>query len=75
MQQNTHETMASLRACAAAACLSAVAVAQSEFLINNLPGWAGSQTMYSGYIDLANSQRSLFFWLVESSNASADLVM
>ena len=65
--------MASLRACAAA-CLSAVALAQAEYLIQSLPGWSGQQTMYAGYINVT-SQRSLFFWLVESASPSADLVM
>ena len=63
-----------LVACAAAACLSA-ALAQSEYLIRNLPGWSGSQQMYSGYINISNSKRSLFFWLVESASPTADLVM
>ena len=65
--------MTSLRGCVAAACVS-LALAQDEYLITSLPGWGGKQTMYSGYINVS-SQRNLFFWLVESSNPSADLVM
>ena len=54
-----------------AALLSASA-APPNGMIENLPGWTGTQAMYSGYIQVdAVADRNLFFWLVESAGSPA----
>ena len=50
------------------------AVADDRIIPGSLPGWDGTQEMYSGYINVNVSHgRNLFYWLVESAgNPSTD---
>jgi hypothetical protein len=60
-----------LRSGLAALCIS-LAFGQGSDRIQNLPGWAGSQAMYAGYINVNTSHgRNLFYWLVESAGNPA----
>ena len=50
------------RITAATILASFAAVAAADDLITNLPGWAGGQNMYAGYINVnASHDRNLFY--------------
>lgn len=61
------------------AIASALAAAASAQIlpINNLPGWTGTQQMYSGFVTVNQTAgRALFLWYVESAgNPSTDPVV
>ena len=51
--------------------LGSAAGSAADDLITNLPGADGLDlpNMYSGYLDLPDSQKHVFYWLVESTAA------
>lgn len=72
--------MSAFRAVTVAALVVTVVLAQSaaDDLIKSLPGWTGTQTMYSGYVNVnATHGKNLFYWLVEAANSpeTAPLVL